>query len=470
MKLNALLIVTHTAVAALVGGAVALSFLVGSLWTFAGATVVAAICIVVASWVPAFRIRRGLRAMDKALAKRGGISGEASGIVEFDKATQRLCEYAQRWDEVTATGREHAKEVDSLLQILDRRNDRNRSGGSSSVQLRQLLSGIGGALQNNLTQITQCVDELGRCAQEIATSTDSQGNSLNKTNICVEQLSAKIDLVATRAQAAQEAFSGSRKLVDETGQNVRELLRGMERIRSHTESSEKKLRALGDHSQEISSIVDTIAEIAAKTDMLALNASIESVRAGEHGKGFAVVAEEVRSLAEQATQAAREVAGLVESMRLETQESISGISHEKAHVENEVSRAFATGEALERIGQLSEESVLQIQEIVSAAEQQARLVNDVVTVAQAIAAATKTSRKRSERACWMVNTLTKNARSFSSSLKPLHQCGDGYIEGVEEQLPPESFSEDAVDEPNAELNRDDASRGFADSESGNLVG
>jgi methyl-accepting chemotaxis protein len=92
---------------------------------------------------------------------------------------------------------------------------------------------------------------------------------------------------------------------------IAQLNDGLEVIASQTRANEKRLRGLADPSQQISAFVETISDIAARTDMLALNASIESIRAGEHGRGFAVVADEVRKLADQAAQATREIAAHV---------------------------------------------------------------------------------------------------------------------------------------------------------------
>jgi methyl-accepting chemotaxis protein len=286
-------------------------------------------------------------------------------------------------------------------------------------------------LHNNLSQMVQCIDEIGRCTQEIATGAETQGNSVGKATSSVEQIASNVVTVNSKAEQARESFLHARSLAEETLRDVRELMRSLERMRINAESSEKKLRALGDHSHEISAIVETIGEIASRTDMLALNASIESVRAGEHGKGFAVVAEEVRKLAEQATHATREVAGLLETIRLEAQESISGISQERVQIENEVARVTTAGEALGKIGDLADDSAARVQEVLTSAQQQSRLVEDVLSTVDLIRNVTKMSRKRSERACWMVNAISKNTRAFGNSLSPLRRCSDGYVDELE---------------------------------------
>ncbi len=302
------------------------------------------------------------------------------------------------------------------MQRLNRRtiNGSRARGKVNSLALREQLSSIASAAAQELNRILACTKELERHTREIASGAEDQSDAVSKTTTYVEQMSANIDSVAKNANAAQRAAVTTRDSASEALKLVRELIEGMNRIRTHVEASESRLRSLGDHSQEISSIVEMIGSISSRTDMLALNASIESVRAGEHGRGFAVVAEEVRKLAEQAAQATREVAGLVESIQLETQESIALMAEEREEVEAEVSRVNAAGDALERISQISSDSATQVGEITQATQLQLQLTQDVVLAVERITDIARASRARAEEACWTTNTLTKLGQQFSA--------------------------------------------------------
>ena len=235
------------------------------------------------------------------------------------------------------------------------------AGDVNSAQLREVLAGLGATIHEHLAQIEQGAAGDRGLHSSITEGTDAQGHAVIKTTSYVEQLSATIDSVSSNAASAADGRNARPNRHPPHSRWSVELITGMNRLRSESQNCEKKLRGLCDPSQQIASIVGTISDIAARTDLLALNASIESIRAGEHGRGFAIVADEVRKLAEQASDATREIASLIDSMQLVTQESIRGISQEREQIETEVGRAAAAEKALQQICGTSERDATYIQ-------------------------------------------------------------------------------------------------------------
>ena len=115
-----------------------------------------------------------------------------------------------------------------------------------------------------------------------------------------------------------QSSSNTRTRADEGNRALADAVRQMHLIRGVVEDSVSKVNELGEHSEEIGIIVNTITDIAKQTNLLALNATIEAARAGEHGKGFAVVAEEVGSLAAESSQSADEIGILIKDIQMET--------------------------------------------------------------------------------------------------------------------------------------------------------
>ncbi len=421
MQLRLLLFLTHTLAGLAVGILVAGLALAGFTGWVLGVAIVGPILLSVAvALVLSSRLYGPLLAIEAAVVKADSQPVARSGILEFDAVADRVRERAGRWAEAAATSREQAQEIEVLIERLNRRSGGARGRAQRiGTQLRQLLASVAQASDAELEQILKCTKDIERYAKEIARGAEQQSDAVSKSTTYVEQMSANIDSVTRNAGAAQQAASTTRDAAAAALELVEKLVEGMERIRTHVGASESRLRALGEHSQEIGSIVETIGAISSRTDMLALNASIESVRAGEHGRGFAVVAEEVRKLAEQAAQATREVAGLIESIQLETQESVSLMVEERREVQTEVERVRSAGAALRRISQVSRDSATQVGEITAATQLQLQLTTDVVLAMERIADVAKSSRARAEEACWTVNTLSKLAERFGTSLQPL---------------------------------------------------
>jgi methyl-accepting chemotaxis protein len=144
---------------------------------------------------------------------------------------------------------------------------------------------------------------------------------------------------------------------------------GILAIREMVAETAKKVKRLGDASQEVSKVVNLIGEFAAQTNLLALNASMEAARAGEEGRGFAVVAEEVRALARQSAQATAEIEQLIANIQTET---------------NEVAVAMATGTQQVVMGtQLVEESRHSLNQIAQVSQQITELVQAIAQSATA---------------------------------------------------------------------------------------
>ena len=193
-------------------------------------------------------------------------------------------------------------------------------------------------------------------------------------------------------------------------------------VRNHA-PARRNLRGLCDPSQQISAIVGTISDIAARTDLLALNASIESIRAGEHGRGFAIVADEVRKLAEQASDATREISSLIDAMQIVTQESIRGIVREREQVELEFDRAVETEQVLQQICESKKSDTSHIQRISESSTQQLQLAQDVVLAVEQISEIAKANRAGAESVGWTIKSLTEMTPQFSSTVERLRSCG-----------------------------------------------
>lgn len=453
MRLFGYFFMTYAA-AAVAGGLMA--FLPGA---STGVVVVACVAVAVVAagltWLTSVRMQQGLHLLVQTVATGRSTINPAGMLHEFRDALDRIHEHAHRWNNAALHGKQQARDIEDLLQQLNRRSDSSgrETSASPSKSLRGLLGGLSRQADADLQQFLGFSAEIEQATNDIAAGAEEQTDAVSRTTTFVEQMSANIDTVSQNAGDAHAATLATRDSANEALELVQELVRGMERIRQHVQASERKLRALGERSHEIGSIVETIGTISSRTDLLALNASIESVRAGEHGRGFAVVADEVRSLAEQAAQATREVAGLIESVQFETQESIGVMAEEHSQVEAEVRRVQTAGQALDRISKTSTDSAAKVGEISQAAQQQLRLTQDVILAMERISEVARTSRSRAENARWTTKSLSKVAQQLEGSLAPLRGCRDRSVTPAPAAAP--LAADDAAWEPAAAMSRDE---------------
>ena len=145
----------------------------------------------------------------------------------------------------------------------------------------------------------------------------------------------------------------------------------MNTIRETIQDTSKRIKRLGESSQEIGNIVELINDIAEQTNILALNASIQASMAGEAGRGFAVVADEVQRLAERSTNATKQIEVLVRTIQADTNEAVVSMERSTTDVVGGALLAENAGAALDEIEQVSNQIASLVQNISSSARQQA---------------------------------------------------------------------------------------------------
>jgi twitching motility protein PilJ len=155
------------------------------------------------------------------------------------------------------------------------------------------------------------------------------------------------------------------------GDAVRRTIDGMNAIREAIQETSKRIKRLGESSQEIGNIVELINDIAEQTNILALNASIQASMAGEAGRGFAVVADEVQRLAERAANATKQIEVLVRTIQTDTNEAVVSMERSTTDVVGGALLAENAGAALEEIEQVSNQIASLVQNISASARQQA---------------------------------------------------------------------------------------------------
>lgn len=259
-------------------------------------------------------------------------------------------------------------------------------------QLRKIISNV----QTASHHVSSATGEIRASTEHLAGGAENQAEQIVHTSAAIEEMAVSIQQVAENATqsttVAQQALASAKQ----GDAAVRNTIDGMNRIREQAQETAKRIKRLGETSQEIGQIVQLIDDIADRTGILALNASIQAAAAGDAGRGFAVVAEEVERLAIRATEATKKIGGLVKAIQTETNEAVSAMERNIQEVVSGSKVANQAGQALQEIEGVSVKLADLIQSITLASKQQARgsealarSMGEISQITQQTAAGTK---------------------------------------------------------------------------------
>ena len=218
-----------------------------------------------------------------------------------------------------------------------------------------------------------------------------------------------------QARSAAEAAKRGGQLVGTTAEMIKDLA-------TDTEKSVASIATLSGRAREIGSIVGVIEEIAAGTNLLALNASIEAARAGEHGRGFAVVAGEVRRLAERTAKATQQVSELVSGIEKETEIVSQGIGQASDHASKGAATVASLNNSFEEIARLVIEVDNRIENIAASAKVEAEAAGEVSEAMQLVAESAKISSQGAEVIVSAAGELLGTATQLEGLVEQFQLC------------------------------------------------
>lgn len=234
-------------------------------------------------------------------------------------------------------------------------------------QLRQLVSTI----NQTAVQVSSAAQETQSTAMHLAEASEHQAQEIAGASAAVNEMAVSIDQVSANAAESAVVADRSVAIAHKGADVVQRSIEGMDTIREQIQETSKRIKRLGESSQEIGDIVSLINDIADQTNILALNAAIQASMAGEAGRGFAVVADEVQRLAERSASATKQIEQLVKTIQSDTNEAVISMEQTTSEVVRGARLAQDAGVALEEIQSVSRNLADLIQNISNAARQQA---------------------------------------------------------------------------------------------------
>lgn len=279
-------------------------------------------------------------------------------------------------------------------------------------QLRTVI----GNIHEAATQVTTSAGDIQKTTSDVSNGAEQQSLQIVQTSSSLEAMALSIQQVSKHTEQSATVAQKARSNAVQGTQAVRNTIQGMERIRDQVQDSAKRIKRLGERSQEVGEIVQLIGDIADRTSILALNASIQAAMAGDAGKGFGVVAEEVERLAERANQSTKQIESLIKAIQSETAEAISGMEECTQEVVSGSRLATEAGQALDEIDIVSKDLTELMNSVSQATRHQATGADELSKSMSVISQVTQQTASETKQAAVSVTNLAELADALQQSV------------------------------------------------------
>jgi len=324
---------------------------------------------------------------------------------------------------------------DAILKLLDEMG--NLADGDLTIEAEvtdQITGAIADSVNFAVKEMRELVQRINTTSQHIAheserTSTSArrlsdasakQAEYIKRTTEQVQAMAESMSEMSTEARRSTEVARSSVEVAERGAKAVRDTVRGMTEMRQQIQQTSKRIKRLGESSQQIGEIVGLIEDLAEQTNILSMNAAIQAGMAGDAGRGFTIVADEVQQLAERSAEATKQITELVKNIQFDTNEAVTSMERATRGVVEGATLADAAGRALVEIETVSENFAKLIAQIQAAARDQSQKATDVssrMTKIRDVSTATSRDARRTARAIDQLTTLAHRLRESVARFK-----------------------------------------------------
>ena len=354
----------------------------------------------------------------------------AAGFNRMARVVLTTTREAQRRAEETEQSRENLQR--QVIRLLD--DVEGAARGDLTVQAEvtaDVLGAVADAFNLTIQNLREIVEQVKQAAQQVNKgSTDSElfahnqssdalrmAEELAVTLNSVQMMTDSIQRVAENAREAEEVANSSSATALKGGEAVERTVVGILQIRETVSETARKVKRLAEASQEISKIVALISQIASRTNLLAMNASIQAARAGEGGRGFAIVADEVRQLADRAAKALKEIEQIVLQIQSETGSVMTAMEEGIQQVIDVTGRAEQAKTSLEDIIQVSNRIDTLVRSITADTVEQRENSRAVAQVMQSVELTAQETSQESQRVAGSLQSLVGISQDLLESVE-----------------------------------------------------
>lgn len=273
-----------------------------------------------------------------------------------------------------------------------------------------------GRINDAAGRVTQATEIAQQTSAELLAAAERQSVEIQDAGRSVLAMASSMTEVSGSANLSAQVARQSLAAAGKGTVAVQDSIKGMNEIREQIQETSKRIKRLGESSQEIGEIVELISDITEQTNVLALNAAIQAASAGDAGRGFTVVAEEVQRLAERSGEATKQIAAIVKTIQTDTQGAVSAMEESTRGVVEGAKLSDAAGQALAEIGDVSQSLAQLIENISDATRTQADSATSVAGKMQDILRVTEQTTAGTQKTAIAVGELAGLATELKGSV------------------------------------------------------
>ncbi len=282
----------------------------------------------------------------------------------------------------------------------------------TTEELRKLVI----AVSSSAEMVSKATSEAGAITKKLLVAAQKQAEEIYQVGDSVELMTTSIREVDASASRSADAARQTLSVTSQGATAVQNTIAGMDSIREQIQETSKRIKRLGESSQEIGEIVDLISDITEQTNVLALNAAIQAASAGEAGRGFSVVAEEVQRLAERSADATKQIGLLVKAIQNDTHDAVAAMEITTQGVVEGAKLADTAGQALREIEQNTNELAGLVSSISVSTQMQTEMSRELADLTKEILQITEQTTDGTHRTSASVAQVEKLAMELSSSV------------------------------------------------------
>lgn len=381
---------------------------------------------------------RGKAKMIEGLASRGAQESlpPLSNADELGRAIQSLVESLR---DSVRVHEEHTHMHDAVVRLLD--DVAGISEGDLTVRVEaesEITGAVAGAFNSmteNLRRLIRQVKDITRqvgasagsindTTEQLARGSVAQASQITRTTAAISKMAGQIQEVSANAETSSKVASDSLNKARSGTKAAADNINAMLCVRKQVQETSKRVKRLGERSQEIGQIVALIEELSDRTSLLALNASLQASAAGPAGANFAAVAEEVERLAERSNRLTRQISTLTQSINIETKDVVASMEDTIREVVIGSALAEKAGKALFGIEATSNKLADLLQSISDSSKFQAKSAEDISSAMASISEVTQIVESGSRRAAESVRALVSLSNELQNSVSPFKLPAD----------------------------------------------